>query len=185
MLLWTNRNSKTTQRYPKIITNLVNSSTAFSRRCRWCPLGVVGSVISGPFECSCRRRLELVSTEVSTPQNSASGMITTDCSTRRRYRSTVTCDSTLTVEVDGVSGGMDHCTVQKRSPTSSINRHPAQFRFTPRQGSINPFRVSRRGIFSGCDVINDLSRTGALSCRPKNGVLSNLQNLSQTRMKQD
>lgn len=47
MLLWTDSNSKTTQRYPRIITNLLKASVASSRGWCWGLRGVVGSVISG------------------------------------------------------------------------------------------------------------------------------------------
>jgi hypothetical protein len=39
----------------------------FSRRCRWRQLGSGGSVISGPSECSRRRKLKFDATEVLKP----------------------------------------------------------------------------------------------------------------------
>jgi hypothetical protein len=47
--------------YPRISDNYHHPGElvdGFVRCCRWCPLGVVGSVISGVFECSCRRSKE-------------------------------------------------------------------------------------------------------------------------------
>jgi hypothetical protein len=85
---------------------MLNSSMAFSRRWRWCPLGVVVSVISGLFECSCRPRLRFGSTGVLKPSKIArQEMITMIVTPERDIEGLSLVTVPPAVEVDGAFWG--------------------------------------------------------------------------------